>query len=283
MILPGNRFWCDRIPPAPPTRSPPPAVTPGWDSPSATPSTPAMRDAVEILNRNDSWYPAIESDGGIRDGAWVAEATGTGRHGRLAGPDPADPAQRTPPPRCAAEVRRLRRAADHRDSSPTPRPVWSPASSPGSNCATASTPGWRTGSAKPRPLGWPTCPATGPTPTPHGLKSCSPRSDLVGLDPTDRLHRTPRTGHAVRSKPSATGCCTSPPASPAAPDKSDSGSTPPGGGPPPSPKDGNDSEPPSHNHLPQSAPTSRAVDSHRAGRLATSLAASGGWPENAAF
>ena len=35
-----------------------------------------VRDAVEILNRNDSWYPAIESDGGIRDGAWVAEATG---------------------------------------------------------------------------------------------------------------------------------------------------------------------------------------------------------------
>ena len=26
-------------------------------------------------------------------------------------------------------------------------------------------------SARPRPPGWPTCPATGPTPTPHGLKS----------------------------------------------------------------------------------------------------------------
>jgi Transposase DDE domain group 1 len=35
-----------------------------------------VRDAVEILNRNDSWYPAIEADGDIRDGAWVAEATG---------------------------------------------------------------------------------------------------------------------------------------------------------------------------------------------------------------
>ena len=34
-----------------------------------------VRDAVEILNRNYSWYPAIESDGGIRDGAWVAEPT----------------------------------------------------------------------------------------------------------------------------------------------------------------------------------------------------------------
>jgi len=35
-----------------------------------------VRDAVEILNTNDGWYPAIDSGGGIRDGAWVAEATG---------------------------------------------------------------------------------------------------------------------------------------------------------------------------------------------------------------
>jgi len=34
-----------------------------------------VRDAVEILNTNDSWYPAIDSGGGIREGAWVAEAT----------------------------------------------------------------------------------------------------------------------------------------------------------------------------------------------------------------
>lgn len=34
-----------------------------------------VRDAVEILNTNDAWYPAIDSNGGIRDGAWVAEAT----------------------------------------------------------------------------------------------------------------------------------------------------------------------------------------------------------------
>jgi hypothetical protein len=31
--------------------------------------------AVETLNTTKSWYPAIESSGGIRDGAWVAEAT----------------------------------------------------------------------------------------------------------------------------------------------------------------------------------------------------------------
>ncbi len=34
-----------------------------------------VRDAAETLNEGDSWYPAIESSGGIRDGAWVAEAT----------------------------------------------------------------------------------------------------------------------------------------------------------------------------------------------------------------
>ena len=34
-----------------------------------------VQAAVEILNTNDSWYPAIDSGGGIRDGAWVAEAT----------------------------------------------------------------------------------------------------------------------------------------------------------------------------------------------------------------
>jgi hypothetical protein len=34
-----------------------------------------VRDAVEILNAADGWYPAIDSGGGIREGAWVAEAT----------------------------------------------------------------------------------------------------------------------------------------------------------------------------------------------------------------
>ncbi|WP_054814373.1 IS1380 family transposase [Nocardia arizonensis] len=35
-----------------------------------------VREAVEILNETESFYPAIESGGGIREGAWVAEATG---------------------------------------------------------------------------------------------------------------------------------------------------------------------------------------------------------------
>ena len=35
-----------------------------------------VREAVEVLNAGGGWYPAFEADGGIRDGAWVAEATG---------------------------------------------------------------------------------------------------------------------------------------------------------------------------------------------------------------
>lgn len=34
-----------------------------------------VQDAVDSLNLGDAWYPAIDTDGGIRDGAWVAEAT----------------------------------------------------------------------------------------------------------------------------------------------------------------------------------------------------------------
>jgi hypothetical protein len=37
--------------------------------------TAPIRRAAEVLTVNDAWYPAIDTDGGIRDGAWVAEAT----------------------------------------------------------------------------------------------------------------------------------------------------------------------------------------------------------------
>jgi hypothetical protein len=35
-----------------------------------------VQDAVDTLNIGHAWYPAIDTAGGIRDGAWVAEATG---------------------------------------------------------------------------------------------------------------------------------------------------------------------------------------------------------------
>jgi hypothetical protein len=34
-----------------------------------------VQDAVDTLNRGDAWYPAIDTTGETRDGAWVAEAT----------------------------------------------------------------------------------------------------------------------------------------------------------------------------------------------------------------
>jgi len=35
-----------------------------------------VRDAAAVLTTGEGWYPAIEAGGGIREGAWVAEATG---------------------------------------------------------------------------------------------------------------------------------------------------------------------------------------------------------------
>lgn len=34
-----------------------------------------VQDAVDTLTLGGAWYPAIDTDGGLRDGAWVAEAT----------------------------------------------------------------------------------------------------------------------------------------------------------------------------------------------------------------
>lgn len=34
-----------------------------------------VQDAVDTINLGQCWYPAIDTSGGIRDGAWVAEAT----------------------------------------------------------------------------------------------------------------------------------------------------------------------------------------------------------------
>jgi hypothetical protein len=73
----------------------------------------AVREAAEVLTTSGGWYPAIEAGGGIRDGAWVAEATDlidlsawpTGTRLIL---------RSTSPSRRATEVHRLRRAPHHR-------------------------------------------------------------------------------------------------------------------------------------------------------------------------
>jgi hypothetical protein len=45
-----------------------------WDSLGAAIDA-SIRDTVQVLNTAGPWYPAIQTDGGIREGAWVAEAT----------------------------------------------------------------------------------------------------------------------------------------------------------------------------------------------------------------
>ena len=70
-----------------------------------------VQDAVDTLNIGQGWSPAIDTDGGIRDGAWVAEATELRQPGLMAHRNPADPAQRTAPPRGTIALHRRRRHA----------------------------------------------------------------------------------------------------------------------------------------------------------------------------
>ena len=126
-----------------------------------------VQAAVETLNEGGCWYPAIESGVGLRDGAWVAEATDLVQ---MSGwPAGTRLILRKERPHPGAQLRftdsdGLRVTAFITD---TP-PVWYPGSSAGSNCAIASTPGWRTASGRPRPPGCVTYPVTGPRRTRHG-------------------------------------------------------------------------------------------------------------------
>ena len=113
---------------------------------------PGLADSVD-------WYPAINADGTIRDGAWVAEATelldlsawpaGTRLILRKERPHPG--AQLT-----FTDVDGHRITAFITDT-PT---GWCPVSWPDWTCGTASTPASRTGSARPKPPGCGTSPAT---------------------------------------------------------------------------------------------------------------------------
>ncbi|GFG89549.1 hypothetical protein MBOU_15910 [Mycobacterium bourgelatii] len=69
-----RRCWCAATPPGPPTTSPTPAA-PRRGVLLRLPVDWRVQDAVDTLNIGQCWYPAIDTDGGIREGAWVAEAT----------------------------------------------------------------------------------------------------------------------------------------------------------------------------------------------------------------
>jgi hypothetical protein len=113
--------------------------------------TEDMQDAV-LQVPADSWTPAYDGDGQVRDGAWVADITGmldlsswpagcgslSARSGR------------TPARNCGSPT------STGTGSPPSP-PAPSAASSPTWNCGTAAGPAVRTGSAAPRTPGFGTC------------------------------------------------------------------------------------------------------------------------------
>jgi hypothetical protein len=113
---------------------------------------------MEILNTTDGWSPAIESRGGIRDGAWVAEATGLVEMSSW--PPGTRLILRKEPPDPGPQLRftdsdGLRVTAFITDTGHGV--VGGQLAGLDSNCGTANTPGWRTGSAKPGPPGCVTC------------------------------------------------------------------------------------------------------------------------------
>ena len=152
-----------------------------------------VRDAAETLNEGDSWYPAIESSGGIRDGAWVAEATSLVDMSHW--------------PNGTRLILRKNAPIPARNyGSPTPTGYASPRSSPTPpRCRPRST--RRPGTAPP-----PTRPRRGPHPRGQGHRPAQPalspgrgecrlagnhpgRNRSGGLVETDRLHRAAGSGH----------------------------------------------------------------------------------------
>ena len=132
-----------------------------------------VQDAVDTLNIGDGWYPAIDTDGGIRDGAWVAEATdlvnldnwpaGTRLILRKERPHPGAQLRFT-------DADGMRVTAFITDTEPGP----CPGKSPVWNYGTASMPASKTASANSKPPGYATCRVTASGPTPPGWKSCWP-------------------------------------------------------------------------------------------------------------
>src|SRR5664279_3726105 len=69
---------------------------------------------LACLDGIDVWYPTINADGSVRDGAWVAEATGLLDLSAWPRREQGDPAEGMTTPRRAVDVPGRRRAPDHR-------------------------------------------------------------------------------------------------------------------------------------------------------------------------
>lgn len=119
------------------------------------------------------WHPAIEADGELREGAWVAEATAM--INLSAWPAGSRLILRKERPHRGAQLT-FTDVDGHRITAfltDTP-PGVSRARSPGWNCGTASTPASKTGSGKPRHPACGTCPAGAGRKTAPGWRPCWP-------------------------------------------------------------------------------------------------------------
>jgi len=182
-------------PPRPPHVSHSSAVTRGGISHSAPRRPPRVREPSRSATRKkDSWSQAIESDGGIRDGEWVARPPQLVEMSGLAGPEPVILRKERPPPErrsCGSHSDGLRITA----FIPNTRPC-GPRSTRGLEIAPpAARVEDRIRQPRPR-VGHLPCHRT--TRTRPWLEIILAETDLVAWTKTDRLHRTPRPWPRVR-------------------------------------------------------------------------------------
>ena len=213
-----SRCWTWRWPACPPR--PAPALVPGGprlvarsDSAGAThafaqacvargvgfsfgfPVDHRIQRIVDVIPEQ-CWHPALQADrgdtDGVREGAWVAEATGmidlsswpAGSRLILRKERPHPGAQLT-----FTDTDGMRVTAILTNTGPGS----CPARQPGWSCGTASTPASRTASAKPRPPACATCPA-GLQREPSMARGRPVRRRPGGLDQDDLLRRRPSPG-----------------------------------------------------------------------------------------
>ena len=116
------------------------------------------------------WYPAIEADGRIRDGAWLAEVTGL--IDLSAWPPRTRLILRKERPHPGAQLT-FADADGDRVTFITDTPIGAvPGQLAGWTCGTGNTPGSRTGSGRPKRPVYGTCPVTPGRPIAPGWRSC---------------------------------------------------------------------------------------------------------------
>ena len=226
-----RRCWCAATPPGPPTLSPTPAAAHRVGFSFGHPVDARVQDAVDTLNLGHGLVPGDRHR--RRD-----PRRGVGCRGHR---PPVDLSAWPAGTRLILRKERPHPGAQLRftDADGMRVTAFITDTAPGVDRWPARRPGAAAPSTRPRRgphprsqghrTGQPAR-ATTSTPTPPGSKSSWPQPISSPGPSSSDSPATPRSP-AARSPPSATGCCTSPPASPAAPANYGYASTPPGGGP----------------------------------------------------